>query len=54
MIKLKSTVIPNERVMEPYSRPAIGDIIDYWTKDGRINENLYLKIIKAKTYGVLG
>ena len=54
MVKIQSTVIPKERISQPYSKPSIGDILDYWSKDGnKINEQLYLKIVKAKNYGVL-
>lgn len=54
MVKIKSTVTPSERLTQPYSKPCMGDIIDFWSSEGcKINEQLYLQVIKAKNYGVL-
>lgn len=54
MIKIQSTIIPKERLVIPYSRPSMSDILDYWSKEGsKIDEQLYLKILKTKKYGVL-
>jgi hypothetical protein len=49
-IKLKSTQIPKNRITEPYSRPNMVYICDYWKKSGNnFNYDLYLKILEAKS-----
>lgn len=51
MIKIQSTVNPKNKIILPYSKPNMADILDYWSKEGsRINEQLYLKVLKAKNY----
>tara|TARA_R110002153_G_scaffold80401_5_gene204477 strand:+ start:9611 stop:9775 length:165 start_codon:yes stop_codon:yes gene_type:complete len=49
-IKLKSTQIPKNRITEPYSRPNMVYICDYWKKSGNnFDYDLYLKILEAKS-----
>ncbi len=49
-IKLKSTQIPKNRINEPYSRPNMVYICDYWKNRGNgFNYDLYLKILEAKS-----
>lgn len=49
-IKLKSTYTPKNRITEPYSKPNMVYICDYWKKSGNnFNYDLYLKILEVKT-----
>jgi hypothetical protein len=49
MIKIKSTQVPKNRIIRPYSNPGMIYINDYWTQsDTKFNHDLYLKIIKVK------
>ncbi len=50
MIKVKSTHNPKGRVLEPYSKPSMVYIHDYWKNKGNgFNYDLYLRILEAKS-----
>lgn len=54
-LRIKSSYVPKERLHQPYSKPCMGDILDYWSREGnKINEQLYLQVLKSKNYDVLG
>lgn len=49
MIKLKSTVEPEERQTSPHSRPSMDYVFKFWKSDGcKFNNELYLKVLSAK------